>query len=58
LEVSRDGFHAEDEQKEVKTVERPAKKGGDEGVPLRRAKSPEVVDKGHEPENNRPSLSD
>jgi hypothetical protein len=27
-------------------------------VPLRRAKSPEIVDKGHEPENNRPSHMD
>jgi hypothetical protein len=58
VEVGGDGFDAEDEEEEVETVEGPAEEGGDEGMPLGGAKSPEVADKGHEPENNRPSLSD
>jgi hypothetical protein len=58
VEVGGDGFDAEDEEEEVETVEGPAEEGGDEGVPLRRAKSPEIVDKGHEPEDNRPSHMD
>ena len=58
MEVRGDGFYAEDQEKEVETVEGPAQKSRDKGVPLRGAETPEVVDKGHEPENNRRSLPD
>ena len=54
VKLARNGLDAEDEQEEVETIERPAKKGGQKCVPLLTAQLAKIVYHGHRRENIRP----
>ncbi len=53
VEVHGDGFDAEDQQKKVERIHRPAQEGGHKGVALGPGEALEVVQNGHRRENNR-----
>ncbi len=53
VELPGNGLNAEDQQKEVQRIHRPAQEGGHKGVPLRAGQLAEGSEHGHRREDNR-----
>jgi hypothetical protein len=47
VEIGADRLDAEDEDEEIKGIQRPAGERGEEGVPLRAAELGEVIEQSH-----------